>query len=91
MSVFEELTPTNSAVLASARKKRLNDVDQAWYTNGAIFMKWKADASTEKILFKYYNKWLSLKWPEEVTQSENCFLNLFLTICKDIGGRLINM
>ena len=69
MSVFDDLTPTNSKVLASARKKRPTEVDQAWYTNGNIFVKWKSDSSVEKLSFNDYDTWLSLKWPEEEASS----------------------
>ena len=69
MSVFDDLTPTNSKVLASARKKRPTEVDQAWYTNGNIFVKWKSDSSVEKLSFNDYDTWLSLKWPEEKASS----------------------
>ena len=65
LSMFDDLTPLNSKVLASTRKKRTDEVDQSWYAKGNIFVKWKHDSSVEAIKFADYDSWVDIPWPDE--------------------------
>ena len=69
MSIFEDLTPINNEVLASTRKKRPDDVDQSWVSNGKIFVKWKLDGKIEHLEYKHYQGWLDLDWPKNTNSS----------------------
>ena len=69
-SIFEDLTPLNAKVLASARKKQPDEVEHAWAANGKLFLQWKADSRVQQIKSEDYESWLDLPWPEdENTQS----------------------
>ena len=65
MSIFDDLTPLNSKVLASTRKKRTDEIEQSWFTKGNIFVKWKHDSSVETIKFADYESWVDIPWPDE--------------------------
>ena len=73
IQIAEDLTKLNSEVLASARKKIPDEIDDAWYHNDNIFIKWKSTGSTEKLLFKNYNTWLDLSWPKWFQQISSTF------------------
>ena len=60
--IFEDLTQLHNKVLASARKKSPDEVDEAWYRNGGIYIKWKASGTVEKLAYKDYQTWLDLPW-----------------------------
>ena len=62
-SIFEDLSRLNSEVLASARKKMPQEVDQTWSRNGKLFVKWKADSTVEQIKFCDYQQCLDMPWP----------------------------
>ena len=64
MQIFEDLTKLNTEVLASTRKKLPDEVEDSWYNNGNIYLKWKSNGSVEKILYEDYNTWLELPWPK---------------------------
>ena len=63
IAIFEDMSRLNGEILASARKKLPEKVDQAWFTNGQIFVKWKSN-EIERIKFKDFNYWLKLDWPK---------------------------
>ena len=65
ISMFDDLTPLISKVLASTRKKRTDEVEQSWFTKGNIFVKWKHDSSVEELKFADYESWVALPWPEK--------------------------
>lgn len=64
ISIFEDMTQLNGEILASARKKLPEKVDQAWFANGHIYIKWKTN-TVERLEFKNYSYWKSLDWPKD--------------------------
>ena len=64
MSIFEDMTKLNGEILASTKKKLPEEVDQSWFTNGHIFVKWKS-VTIERLEFKTLAYWLSLDWPKD--------------------------
>ena len=63
-TIYEDMSRLNSEILASTRKKLPDAVEQSWFANDSIFVKWKNDSKPTKLEYKDYKYWLDLKWPE---------------------------
>ena len=65
--VAEYLTRLNNKVLTSLRKKKENEIKQAWSQNGKLYNKNKHD-HVHIVKFMVYQYWLELDWHENKTQ-----------------------
>jgi regulator of replication initiation timing len=71
--INHDLTKLNNEVLASLRLKDKKRVEKCWFYEGKIFAAFKNELSpemepiTRQILFKEYNYWLELPWPEKTS------------------------
>ena len=63
-TIYEDMSRLNSEILAATRKKLPDLVEQSWFSNGSIFLKWKNDSKVVKLEYKDFQYWLDLKWPE---------------------------
>ena len=63
-TIYEEMSRLNSEILAATRKKLPESVEQSWFSNGSIFVKWKNDQKVVKLEHKDFQYWLDLDWPE---------------------------
>ena len=60
--IFEDLTQLHNKVLASVRKKSPDEVEEAWYRNGGIHIRWKASGNVQTLPYEDYQTWLNLPW-----------------------------
>lgn len=77
--INDDLTPLNNRVLASVRRKAPGRVLQSWSYEGKLFARYKGESTrfttrdgaeedtsfVRQILYKDYNSWLNLPWPEQ--------------------------
>ena len=47
IQIFEDLTQLNNKILACTRKKLPDEIEDSWYSNGIIYIKWKTNGVVE--------------------------------------------
>jgi DNA repair exonuclease SbcCD ATPase subunit len=87
--VNEDLTQLNMMVLACVRKKQPDEVESVWTINGNIFYKNKS-GTTHKVMYKEYQDWIELPWPEVTESTETVTPNQGRTWNKPTVGDTVS-